>query len=62
MYNNTIVEGVSKESARVIEQTVIEHVGRACKGTGTLLNKINSIVTSNPLHTSVEVFRAICCL
>lgn len=57
-----LVEGVSKESARVIEQTVIEHVGRACKGTGTLLNKINSIALSNPLHTSVEIFRTICCL
>lgn len=57
-----LVEGVSKEGARVIEQTVIEHVGRACKGTGTLLNKINSIALSNPLHASVEIFRTICCL
>lgn len=57
-----LVTNVSKESARVIEQTVIEHVGRVCKGTGTLLNKINSIASSNSLHASVEIFRLICCL
>lgn len=55
-----IIEGVSKNSARIIEQSIIEHVGRACKGTGTLLNKINSIAVSNKLYASVNIFKAIC--
>ena len=57
-----LVRDVSKESARIIEQTVIDHVGRACKGTGTLLNIRNSIDPSKPLYAAVQLFRSSCCL
>ena len=55
-----IVPGVNKESARIIEQTIIEYVGRTCKNTGPLVNIINSIATSNPLYLYVQIFKEVC--
>ncbi|MDE6013694.1 MAG: hypothetical protein K2G50_01970, partial [Anaeroplasmataceae bacterium] len=52
-----IIEGVSKDSARILEQSVIEHVGRQCMGTGTLLNIRNSISPSNPLYIAFKNFK-----
>ena len=51
-----LVTSVSKESARIIEQSVIEHVGRECVGTGTLVNIRNSISPSNPLYIVFKKF------
>ena len=51
-----MVSGVDKNSARIIEQAVIDYVGRKVNGTGTLANLINSISPSSQLYQEVLKF------
>ena len=51
-----IINNIDKNSARIIEQTVINHVGRAINNTGPLANIINSIALKNPLYQKVISF------
>lgn len=42
-------QGISREDARAVEQVLIEYNGLGKNG-GSLLNKINSIATTNPIY------------
>jgi RHS repeat-associated protein len=46
-----LMQGLSRADARAVEQTLIEIHGLSKNG-GTLINKINSIATSNPTYGS----------
>jgi RHS repeat-associated protein len=46
-----LMQGVSRSDARAVEQALIEIHGLGKNG-GTLINKINSIATSNPAYSS----------
>ena len=48
---NPLMTGLSRSDARAVEQALIEMHGLGKTG-GTLLNKINSIATSNPAYSS----------
>ncbi len=54
---NEIISNLDGESARIIEQTVINEVGRVVKGTGPLCNIRNSIAATNPLTRKVDLFQ-----
>ncbi|HUT18233.1 MAG TPA: RHS repeat-associated core domain-containing protein, partial [Anaerolineae bacterium] len=59
------LEALSRADARAVEQVLIEWHGLGRNG-GTLLNKINSIATSNPIYESAiarghEILRTIGC-
>lgn len=45
------LQGISRDDARAVEQTLIEYNGLGKNG-GTLLNKINSIAATNPIYAS----------
>jgi filamentous hemagglutinin len=45
------LQGMSRDDARAVEQVLIEFNGLGKNG-GSLLNKINSIATSNPIYAS----------
>ena len=45
------LQGISREDARAVEQTLIEYNGLGKNG-GSLLNKINSIAPTNPIYSS----------
>lgn len=51
------ISDLSRDSARIVEQTVIETFGMS-KNSGLLSNKINSISTRNPLYKAVEIFKS----
>lgn len=44
-----LMEGLTRDDARAVEQALIEIHGLGKDG-GTLINKINSIATSNPSY------------
>ena len=50
------IDGVSRDSARILEQTVIETFGMTKNG-GILLNKINSISPKKALYKVFEIFK-----
>ena len=50
------IDGLDRNSVRIVEQTVIETFGMAKNG-GRLTNKINSISTKNPLYEAVKSFK-----
>ncbi len=50
------IDNVSRDSARILEQTVIETFGMKKNG-GILLNKINSISPKKALYQAVEAFK-----
>ena len=50
------INGLDRNSVRIVEQTVIETFGMAKNG-GRLTNKINSISTKNPLYDAVKSFK-----
>ena len=50
------IDGLDRNSARIVEQTVIETFGMSKNG-GRLTNKINSISTKNPLYEAVKSFK-----
>ena len=52
------VDNVSRDSARILEQTVIETFGMSKHG-GILTNKINSISTKKSLYNSVIAFKSL---
>ena len=53
------IDGKSRDSARIIEQTLIETFGRAGKDPGgTLSNINNSISRKNPLYQQVIDFKS----
>jgi RHS repeat-associated protein len=51
-----ILGGLSRKDAKAVEQVLIEHFGRVKDGTGTLLNKINSIASKNPLYKEAQQY------
>jgi len=50
------IDNVSRDSARILEQTVIETFGMTKNG-GILLNKINSISPKKTLYKAFEIFK-----
>lgn len=50
------INGLSRDSARIVEQTVIETFGMSKYG-GPLSNRINSISIKNPLYSLVGPFK-----
>ncbi len=45
------LQGISRDDARAVEQVLIEYNGLGKNG-GSLLNKINSIATTNPVYAN----------
>ncbi|MCA8093794.1 hypothetical protein LGM65_23385 [Burkholderia anthina] len=45
------LQGIARSDARAVEQVLIEYNGLGKDG-GSLLNKINSIATSNPIYAN----------
>lgn len=45
------LQGISRDDARAVEQVLIEYNGLGKNG-GSLLNKINSIATTNPIYAN----------
>lgn len=51
MLIHQLIGGLTKMEARGVEQALINYHGLSKNGGGSLINKINSISSSNPAYT-----------